>query len=534
MGGIRRFLGIWAMVCAAEKSSSTHWTWGISCFTVLTMPQTVTAETPVMCVGTCSPVMRPFTPQVVTTIGILATSPLAMVATRSPNSTQTCVGTLSERFWPKMMECEGARSIASTVGSCCTILGMPQYLREATAGSRSSLGTTLSVIGELSGPVEGGGPLPAGRVIGRLGVCLRYSAAMERASSMVCFRISSLSASPTARKCARASRAYLRPSSRSARLKQAIASVYMACAAPKESPAASKSASASLPSRRPSELPTSVERMALARTNLAAASSAVLPASTQSASISVAVSMAMVGLPWARYISATDLREEISAGLLPVSFALLSPSFAIFMAAASSCWARLMLTIVRRTSISFSLRPALLQAASASCAEDRAASSPFASCTSASATAASTCSAPAPAALKRPPAFESEAAASLAPPSLLSWTEAMMYIAAPFFFWSSTLPTIWSATESASSTSPLARLRLTTARRPPASPSLSPAARKAASASMTSFCASSASFIVKYVSAMTLIRKAASAFLSPVAAESLTFAAAPVSALVMW
>mmetsp|Transcript_52245 Transcript_52245/g.144659 ORF Transcript_52245/g.144659 Transcript_52245/m.144659 type:complete len:270 (+) Transcript_52245:260-1069(+) len=269
MGGILRFRGICAAVCAAEKSRSRHWTCGISCRMVRTMPHTVTAETPVMWVGTCSPVMRPFTPQVVTMMGILATSPFAMVATRSPNSTQTCVAMLSERFWPHTMACDGALSTASTVGSGCTIFGMPQYFLAATAVSSASFGTRLSVTGQAMGPADGGGPLPVGSIIGRLGACLRYSAVMYRASSIIAFRYSSFAVSPVERKIARASRAHLRPSSRSARAKKPVASMYSVLAVPKMSPAASNSARASLPWVRPSMLPASVERMALARMSFA-------------------------------------------------------------------------------------------------------------------------------------------------------------------------------------------------------------------------------------------------------------------------
>mmetsp|Transcript_81532 Transcript_81532/g.239416 ORF Transcript_81532/g.239416 Transcript_81532/m.239416 type:complete len:240 (-) Transcript_81532:201-920(-) len=236
------------------------------------MPQTVTDETPVMCVGTCSPVMRPFTPQVVTTMGIFATSPLAIVATRSPNSTHTWVAMQSDRFWPKMIAWDGALSIASTVGSGWTILGMPQYFLDATAGSKASFGTRLSVTGQAAGPAAGGGPLPAGICMGFLGACLRYSAVMLRASSISCFRFISFSSSFVERKMASASRAYFKPSSRSALAKQPLASNWSVLAVPKTSPAASKSARASLPCRRPSGLPESMESTALARSCLAWAS----------------------------------------------------------------------------------------------------------------------------------------------------------------------------------------------------------------------------------------------------------------------
>mmetsp|Transcript_43090 Transcript_43090/g.137021 ORF Transcript_43090/g.137021 Transcript_43090/m.137021 type:complete len:397 (+) Transcript_43090:691-1881(+) len=395
----------------------------------------------------CSPVMRPLTPVVVTTIGIFATSPLAIVATRSPNSTQTCVAMLSERFWPKIMACDGARSIASTVGSGWTIFGIPQYFLEDTAASRNSFGTRLSVIGEISGPVEGGGPVPAGSNMGRLGVCFLYSAVMARASSMVCFKICSFPTSPIVRKSASASLAYLRPSSRSLRAKKPFASMYSVVAVPKVSPTESNNARASLPRCNPSMLSTSVDRMALARIRLAHASPPTLPESAQMVIISVALSIAAVGLPLERCISAMDLKAAASPALSSASLLFPCASMAAFIALASSSFALFALTIVRKAVASSNFDPALLDAANAACAElSPGSASPFASCSSAVAISALAAPVPSPASFKSELAFVKAFTASEYPPSLVSWMDATMYIDAAFFALSSTFPTICSAT----------------------------------------------------------------------------------------
>mmetsp|Transcript_45975 Transcript_45975/g.130034 ORF Transcript_45975/g.130034 Transcript_45975/m.130034 type:complete len:203 (+) Transcript_45975:423-1031(+) len=191
--------GICAAVSSSLKSRRATWTCGISWRTVRAMPQMVTAATFVKLEGMCCPVIREFTPQVWITMGVFATSPLAMQPTRSPNSMQFCVGTLSLRQWPQTMMCEGARSAASTVGSGPTIFGTPQYFLPAAATSSTSLGTVLSVVVDFSGPVEGAAPPPPARPTGRLGVVFRTSAVAARACSMVCFSTSAFAASPSRR-----------------------------------------------------------------------------------------------------------------------------------------------------------------------------------------------------------------------------------------------------------------------------------------------------------------------------------------------
>mmetsp|Transcript_116206 Transcript_116206/g.309129 ORF Transcript_116206/g.309129 Transcript_116206/m.309129 type:complete len:249 (+) Transcript_116206:161-907(+) len=247
--------------------------------------------------------------------------------------------------------------------------------------------------------------------------------------------------------------------------------------------------------RKPSWLPTSVESTALARMSLALASPRVLPDSEAMVYMSVAVSMAPEESPLASLTSAIDLNALTSRTLLPASLAFACASVAAFPAESTSPPAMDAFATVSRV---LACMLASEATEDASFADATAAStSPLANCSSAVAISASASPALAPASLKKERTFPRAATASERPSSFESWMEARTYMAPAFFFLSSTLPTIWSATPNASSSSPLARWQFTTARSPPTSPSLSLAPRNMAKASITNFWASSSSFMVK-------------------------------------
>mmetsp|Transcript_40185 Transcript_40185/g.129047 ORF Transcript_40185/g.129047 Transcript_40185/m.129047 type:complete len:216 (+) Transcript_40185:457-1104(+) len=210
---------------ASEKSKSWIITEGTSCRAVLAMPHIVAAATLVMVATWCSPTCRPNTPHVRTTMGIFATSPFAMHASKSPNSTQTCVAALSDMFMAQMTVWLGARSAASTVGSGSTCVGLPQYLRPATTWSRTSLGTALSATGQACGPQSRAEIALGGSTKGRFGAVLRYSCVIALACSTVALSTASEFWSPVCRNKAKASRAHFKPSSRSQREKYPLANV---------------------------------------------------------------------------------------------------------------------------------------------------------------------------------------------------------------------------------------------------------------------------------------------------------------------